>query len=126
MLQQITNLKVQVSASKSSQNSKDIKGIKIWKEKNCTKTWDSSAVRGHCKDKLRQKKIIKKSVTAVTVDEGAFQMMYQLLKQRLAPDINIDIFSGNPVDFHYFMVAVNDIGQKKVDDSRVKLTQLIK
>ena len=82
-------MKVQVSASKSSQRSKEIKGIKIWKGKNCIKTWDSRAVRGHCKDKLRQKKIIKKSVTAVTVDEGAFQKMCQLLKQRLAPDINI-------------------------------------
>ena len=51
-----------------------------WKEKNCFNTWDSSAVRGHCKEKLKQKSIIKKNVPAVTVDEGVSKMMYQLLK----------------------------------------------
>ena len=40
------------------------------KERNGFNTWDSSAVRNHCKEKLRQKSIIKKHVSAVTVDEG--------------------------------------------------------
>ena len=40
------------------------------KERNGFNTWDSSAVRSHCKEKLRQKSIIKKHVSAVTVDEG--------------------------------------------------------
>ena len=44
------------------------------KEKNCFNTWDFSAVRSHCKEKLRQKSIIK-NVPAVTVDEGLSKMM---------------------------------------------------
>ena len=61
------------------------------KEKNCFNTWDSSAVRGHCKEKLTQKSIIKKNVPAVTVDKGVSKMMYQLLKQQSAPDSDINI-----------------------------------
>ena len=53
-------------------------------------------------------------------------MMCQLLKQQSAPDIDIDIFSGNLGDFHYFMAVFNEIVEKKVDGHREKLTQLIK
>ena len=83
-------------------------------------------MRGYCKEELRQKPIIKKSVPAVTVDEGVSKMMCQLLKQQSAPDIDIDIFSGNPMNFHYFMAVFNEIVEKKVDDPRGNLTRLIR
>ena len=83
-------------------------------------------MRGHYKEKLRQKVIIKKNVPAVTVDESVSKMMCQLLKQQSAPDIDIDIFSRNPMDFLHFMAVFNEIVEKKVDDPRGKLTQLIK
>ena len=89
-----------------------------WKEKNCFNTWDSSAVRGHCKEELSQKPNIKKNVPAVAVDEGVSKMMCQLLKQQSASDIHIDVFSGNPMDFHYFMAVFNELVEKKVDDPR--------
>ena len=83
-------------------------------------------MRGHCKEELRQKPNFKKNVPAVAVDEGVSKMMCQLLKQRSAPDIDIDVFSGNPMDFHYFIAIFNEIVEKKVDDTRGKLTRLIK
>ena len=55
----------------------------------------------------------KKSVPAVTVDAGASKMMRQLLKQQSEPDIDIDVFSGNPMDFHYFMVVFNEMWRRK-------------
>ena len=64
-------------------------------------------MRGHSKEYLRQKPIIKKSVPAVTDDEGVSKVMCQLLKQQSAPDFDIDIFSGNLMDFHYFMFVFN-------------------
>ena len=97
-----------------------------WKEKNGINAWDSSAVRGHCKEELSQKPIIKKSVSAVTVDERVSKMMCQLLKQQSAPDIDIDIFSGNLMDFDYFMAVFSEMVEKKVDDPRGKVTWLIK
>ena len=45
------------------------------KEMKCFNAWDSSALRSHCKEKLRQKSIIKKNVPAVTVDEGLSKIM---------------------------------------------------
>ena len=83
-------------------------------------------MRGHFKEELRQKPKIKKNVPAVAVDEGVSKMMCQLLKQQSAPDIDMDVFSGNPMDFHYFMAVFNEIVEKKVDDPRRKLTPLIK
>ena len=83
-------------------------------------------MRDHCKEKLRQKSIIKKNVPAVTVDEGVSKMMCQLLKQQSALHIDIDIFSGNPMDFHYFMAVFNEMVEKKVDNPRGKVTRLIK
>ena len=96
------------------------------KERNGFNTWDSSAVRDHCKEKLRQKSIIKKNVPAVTVDEGVSKIMCQVLKQQSALDIDIDIFSENPMDFHYFMAVFNVIVEKKVDNPRGKMARLIK
>ena len=78
-------------------------------------------MRGHCKEKLRQNSIIKTNVPAVTVDEGGSKMMCQLLKQQSALDIDIDIFSGNPMDFHYFMAVFKERVEKKVDDPRGKI-----
>ena len=53
-------------------------------------------------------------------------MMCQLLKQQSAPDIDIDIFSSNLVDFNYFMAVFSEIVENKVDGHKEKLTQLIK
>ena len=53
-------------------------------------------------------------------------MMCQLLKQQSAPDIDIDIFSSNLVDFNYFMAVFSEIVGNKVDGRKEKLTQLIK
>ena len=95
------------------------------KERNCFNNWDSSAVRGHCKEKLNQKSIIKKNVPAMAVDKGVSKMMCQLLIQQSAPDTDIDIFSGNPMEFCYFMAVFNEILEKKVDDPKGKVTRLI-
>ena len=62
----------------------------------------------------------------MTADEGVSKMMCQLLKQQSAPDIDIDIFSGNPMDFYYLMAVFSEIVEKKVDDPRERLTWLIK
>lgn len=72
----------------------------------------------HCKDELSQKLSIKKSVIAVAVGKSISEMMWQLLRQQSAPDVDIGIFSGNPVDFHYFMAMFNEIVKRKKNDHR--------
>ena len=97
-----------------------------WEEKGHINTSDSSAVRGHFKDELTHMTVNKKSILIVTVNESVSKMMWQLLNQQSTPDIDTDIFSGNPMDFHYFMAVFNKIVEKRVDDIRGKLTLLIK
>ena len=54
------------------------------------------------------------------------EMMYKMMKQQSAPEIDIDVFSGDPLDFHYFMALFHEVVEKKIDDSRGRLTRLIK
>ena len=75
-------------------------------------------MRGHCKEKLRQKSIIKKNVPAVTVDEVVSKIMCQILKQQSAPDVDIDI--------SLFVAVFIEIVEKKMNDPREKLARLIK
>ena len=46
------------------------------------------------------------------------EMMCKLLRQQSAPELDIDIFDGNPMDFHYFMAVFKEVVEKKVTDSR--------
>ena len=46
------------------------------------------------------------------------QMMCELLQQQAAPDLEIDIFDRNPVDFHYFMAVLKEVVENKVTDRR--------
>ena len=53
-------------------------------------------------------------------------MMCKIVNQQSAPEIDIDIFGGNPLEFHYFMAVFDETVKKKVEDQRGKLTRLIK
>ena len=46
------------------------------------------------------------------------EMMCELLRQQAAPDLEIDIFDGNPMDFHYFMAVFKEVVENKVTDPR--------
>ena len=53
-------------------------------------------------------------------------MMRRLLRRQAAPELEIDVFDGNPMEFHYFMAVFKEVVEKKVTDSRRRLTCLIK
>ena len=59
-------------------------------------------------------------------DDSVNEMMCRLLKQQSAPEIEIDVFDGNPMEFHYFMAVFREVVEKRVDDEWGKLTHLIK
>ena len=66
-------------------------------------------MRGHFKDELRQKLIIKKNIPALKGDGDVSNIMCQLLKQQSASDI----FAGNITDFLYFMAVFNEIVDRR-------------
>ena len=47
-------------------------------------------------------------------------------KEQSAPEIEIDVFIANPMEFHYFMAVLKEVVKKRLDDERGKLTCLIK
>ena len=53
-------------------------------------------------------------------------MMSKLLRQQPAPDVDIDIFSGDPFHYHYFITAFEEVVEKKIDNPRGRLARLIR
>ena len=51
-------------------------------------------------------------------------MMYKLVNQQSTPEI--DVFGGNPLEFHYFFSAFDEAVKKKIEDPCRKLAQLTK
>ena len=59
-------------------------------------------------------------------DVTAAEMMCKLVNEQSAPEIDIDVFGGNPLQFHYFMAVFHEAIEKKIEDLHEKLTRLIK
>ena len=49
-----------------------------------------------------------------------------VVKQQSAPDVDLDVFDGNPLEFHYFMTLFHALVEKKIEGPRGRLTRLIK
>ena len=54
------------------------------------------------------------------------KMLCQLLKQQEAPEVDIDVFSGDPLKYHYFVEIFKEVVEKRIEDSRGRHTRLIK
>ena len=52
--------------------------------------------------------------------------MSKLIRQQAAPDVDIDIFSGDPVDYHYFIAVFEEVVEKKIDDPQGRLARVIR
>ena len=58
--------------------------------------------------------------------EELSQMMCNLLRHQSAPNVEIEIFTGNPLDYHYFMSVFKEVVEYKIDDPRGRLVRLLK
>ena len=54
------------------------------------------------------------------------QMMSKLLRQQAVPEVDIDVFTGDPTEYHYFLEVFEEVVEEKIDDARGTLTRLIK
>ena len=59
-------------------------------------------------------------------DVNVPEMMCKLVNEQSVPEIDIDVFGGNPLEFHYFMAVFHEAIEKKIEDLHGKLTRLIK
>ena len=53
-------------------------------------------------------------------------VLFKLLQQQSAPDVDMEEFNGNPLNYHYFMALFKEVVEKKIDEPRGRLTRLIK
>ena len=53
-------------------------------------------------------------------------MMCNLLRHQSAPNVEIETFRGNPLDYHYFMSVFKKAVEYKIDDPHRRLVRLLK
>ena len=53
-------------------------------------------------------------------------VLRQLLEQQSAPDVDIDVFDGNPLNFKYFMTLFREVVESKIEDPCGRLIDLMK
>lgn len=53
-------------------------------------------------------------------------VLCQLLKQQALPDVEMDTFDGNPLDYFCFMQLFKEAVERKIDEPKERLTRLIK
>ena len=54
------------------------------------------------------------------------EVLCNLVKHQLAPDVDLDVSDGNRLDYHYFMTLFHKLVEKRIEDPRRRLTRLIK
>ena len=101
------------------------RGSVITKEQNAryTNTWN-------LQNKMDRVNLPNKTAKEELVHErdqkNITEMTCELLRQQAAPELEIDIFDGNPMDFNYVMAVFKEVVEKKVTDPRGRLIHLIK
>ena len=50
-------------------------------------------------------------------------VLCQLLKQQSAPDVNIDVFDDNSLNFKYFMTLFREVVESEIKDPRGRFTR---
>ena len=53
-------------------------------------------------------------------------MLCKLLKVQSAPDMDMECFDGNVLEYHYFMALFREVVESKIEDPRCRLARLIK
>ena len=53
-------------------------------------------------------------------------MLCKLLKIQSAADVDMECFDGNFLEYHYFMALFREVLDRDIEDTRSRLTRLIK
>ena len=83
----------------------------------CDTVHDRGHIRTHCVKGQQHANNLRRNN-----DVNVAEMMCKLVNQQSAPEIDIDVFGGNPLEFHYFMAVCDEAVEKKIEDPHGKLT----
>ena len=59
-------------------------------------------------------------------DGEVSNMLCKILQQQGAPEVDIDTFSGDRLEYHYFMEVFKEVVEKRIKNPRGRFTRLIK
>ena len=79
----------------------------------------------HCFQRLSHQKLIQDEHLHPKKTDIA-EVLCNLVKQQSAPDVDLDVFDGNPCEYDYFMTLFHELVEKRIEDPRGRLTHLIK
>ena len=106
------------------QSHSKLKGDIQWKNKNAN-TVQMKSKKG--KNAASSYHASKQSCDTPSKSESEMvQMMSELLRQQAAPEVDIDVFTGNPTEYHYFIAVFEEVVENKIDDASGRLTRLTK
>ena len=52
------------------------------------------------------------------IGQDVTEILCKLVKQQAVPDVDLDVFDGNPLEYHYFMTLFHEVVEKRVDYPR--------
>ena len=73
-------------------------------------------------DKRSEIKSERKKDKEKFTDTSVSDILCKMMKKQSAPEININVFDGNPLNFHYFMAVFKEAVEKKIEYTRGRLT----
>ncbi|XP_066931171.1 uncharacterized protein [Clytia hemisphaerica] len=62
----------------------------------------------------------------IVISEDSADRLCDLLDSQSAPEVSLDVFDGNPLEFHFFMSCFESVVETKIRDQKAKLILLIK
>ena len=59
-------------------------------------------------------------------EDVTYSILCRLLQEQGAPEADLDIFDGNPLEYNFFIKNFEEVVEKKIADPRGRLTRLMK
>ena len=59
-------------------------------------------------------------------DSSVTKLLCQMLQQQAAPEVDIESYAGDSLDYHYFVALFDEVVERNILDARGRLTRLIK
>ena len=56
-----------------------------------------------------------------SLEKNIVDALRHFVKQQSVPDIELDVFDSNPLDFHYFMTPFHEVVEKRIGNPRGRL-----
>ena len=65
------------------------------------------------------------AVPSVVYSDKSIEKLCELFQLQSAPDIDLDVFKGDPLEFNFFITSFQEVVEKKIKDSVGRLQRLI-